>query len=258
MQIGIWIIVVVALAVIIELEIAGKNKDRHFAVLGISFVIGLAVLGTFLYQSRQTEKSLHVVGYATKPFESDLVKWNLTINRTCSPDMLSETTAAVYRDTQSFKEHLLSKNIKEKDIDIQPSTSQPTMDRDGNLVGYSVYQNIYVISTDIPAIEAMSIDPAFFSAKGIVISNSNLGYYYTKLPELKKALLSEATKDAVARAKEITSASGAKPGKMLNARAGVFQITEPYSTDVSDYGQYNTATKNKHISVTLTADFSLK
>ena len=38
---------------------------------------------------------------------------------------------------------------------------------------------------------------------------------------------------------------------------GVFQITEPYSTDVSDYGYYNTDTRTKSISVTVTTKFRL-
>jgi len=45
---------------------------------------------------------------------------------------------------------------------------------------------------------------------------------------------------------------------MKEAKAGVFQITEPYSTDVADYGYYNTSTRSKSISVTLTAVFKLK
>jgi hypothetical protein len=38
----------------------------------------------------------------------------------------------------------------------------------------------------------------------------------------------------------------------------VFQITEPYSTDVSDYGIYSTATRRKNVTVTVTASFSLR
>ncbi|HOA28933.1 MAG TPA: hypothetical protein PKL34_02770, partial [Candidatus Cloacimonadota bacterium] len=60
------------------------------------------------------------------------------------------------------------------------------------------------------------------------------------------------------RAEEISSSAKTKLGKMREARAGVFQITEPYSTDVSDYGIYNTGTRSKSISVTLTAVFKLK
>ncbi|HNQ44545.1 MAG TPA: SIMPL domain-containing protein, partial [Candidatus Cloacimonadota bacterium] len=76
--------------------------------------------------------------------------------------------------------------------------------------------------------------------------------------ELKKQLLAEATADAVARAQEISGSAKTRLGKMREARAGVFQITEPYSTDVSDYGIYNTSTRQKSISVTLTAVFGLR
>ncbi|CAO81471.1 conserved hypothetical protein [Candidatus Cloacimonas acidaminovorans str. Evry] len=59
-------------------------------------------------------------------------------------------------------------------------------------------------------------------------------------------------------AKNITGSGNTKLGKLREARAGVFQITEPYSTEVSDYGIYNTSTRSKSISVTLTAIFKLK
>jgi len=65
-------------------------------------------------------------------------------------------------------------------------------------------------------------------------------------------------KDAVARAHEIAGSGNTKLGKLREARAGVFQITEPYSTEVSDYGIYNTSTRSKSISVTLTAIFKLQ
>ena len=77
------------------------------------------------------------------------------------------------------------------------------------------------------------------------------------MPDLKKELIGAATKDALARAKEVTSSAKTRLGKLKTARSGVFQITEPYSTDVSDYGFYNTSTKAKSISVTVTAEFEL-
>ena len=43
----------------------------------------------------------------------------------------------------------------------------------------------------------------------------------------------------------------------MAARAGVFQITEPYSTEVSDYGVHNTSTRVKEITVTVHATFLL-
>ena len=70
-------------------------------------------------------------------------------------------------------------------------------------------------------------------------------------------MIGAATADAMARAKEIVGATKARLGKLSSARSGVFQITEPYSSEVSDYGYYNTNTRAKSISVTVTTDFRL-
>ncbi|MDZ4121536.1 MAG: SIMPL domain-containing protein, partial [Candidatus Cloacimonadaceae bacterium] len=148
--------------------------------------------------------------------------------------------------------------MKEADIEIQPVASAPVYENYGRISSYNLNQNVFVLSHDLQKIEDLALNPEFFASRGILIERSSLDYLYTQLPELKKQLLAEATEDAVARATEISNAAKTKLGKMREARAGVFQITEPYSTDVSDYGIYSTRTKRKSISVTLTAVFYLK
>ncbi len=240
--------------------IFGKDKglSRTWGIAGISFIIGLTLLGAFLVQSRQSETSLRVVGYASKLFESDLVKWNLSVQKVVSPSDLKEGYKNMGADITAFKAYLTDKGIPEKDINIQPVTSFQMNDNFGNLTNYSLNQNVFVLSSDIGKIEELALNPEFFANRGMLLQNSTLAYLYSKLPELKKQLLSEATKDAVARAKEISGSAKTGLGKMKEARAGVFQITEPYSTDVADYGFYNTNTRSKSISVTLTAVFKLK
>ena len=61
-----------------------------------------------------------------------------------------------------------------------------------------------------------------------------------------------------ARADEIAAASGVSTRKLLNSSVGVFQITEPFSTEVSDYGMYNTSTRQKDITVTVRAGFLIE
>jgi hypothetical protein len=39
---------------------------------------------------------------------------------------------------------------------------------------------------------------------------------------------------------------------------GVFQITAPYSTEVSDYGMYDTSTIDKQITAIVKASFEIK
>jgi len=235
-----------------------KNLSRSWGIAGISFVIGLTIFGVLLVQSRQSETSLKVVGYASKLFESDLVKWNLTIQKNVAPNYLKDGYIQMSTDVNAFKGYLSEKGITENEISVQPITSFPMNDNYGNLNSYSLNQSMFILSSDINKIEELALNPEFFANRSILLQNSNLAYLYSKLPELKKQLLSEATKDAVARAIEISGSAKTKLGKIKEARAGVFQITEPYSTDVADYGYYNTSTRRKSISVTLTAIFKLK
>lgn len=104
----------------------------------------------------------------------------------------------------------------------------------------------------------MALNPSLVVEKGIVLQSSNLEYYPSKLSRIKKELLAEATTDARQRAAEIARSSGDRIARIESARVGVFQITEPYSTEVSDYGVYNTSTREKDITVTVNVSFTLE
>jgi hypothetical protein len=119
-------------------------------------------------------------------------------------------------------------------------------------------QSLFVITAKIEAIEDLALNPSVLTERGAVLQNSSLEYFYSKLADIKTELLAEAAKDAQRRAGEIAKNSGVSLGKVASLRAGVFQITEPFSTEVSDYGMYNTQTKQKDITVTVRATFNLR
>jgi hypothetical protein len=75
---------------------------------------------------------------------------------------------------------------------------------------------------------------------------------------LKIQLLGEATKNARMRAEELASNSGSQVGELKYASQGVFQITPVNSTDVSDYGIYDTFTIDKSINAVVTIEYSIK
>ena len=56
----------------------------------------------------------------------------------------------------------------------------------------------------------------------------------------------------------ILKEGGHKVGKMTWSQAGVFQIIEPYSTEVESYGMYNTASRKKEIKVTVHATYLIQ
>ena len=70
--------------------------------------------------------------------------------------------------------------------------------------------------------------------------------------------MDNAVEDARKRAKAIAESTGQSVGKMKSAASGVVQVMAPNSTDVSDYGQYDTSTREKDVFVSVRTTFILK
>jgi hypothetical protein len=227
-------------------------------ILGVSFVLGSAVFGTYLYRSRSQQQTVRVVGAATRRFDSDVVKWRITVGRSVGLGDIRTGYAQTRSDFRSLMDGLKAGGIKEAELSVQPISRNQSYDNNGSVSGYSFSQSVFVVSSDIPVVERLALNPDTLFGRGVSLQSSNLEYYFSKLADIKKELLAEATKDARNRAVEIARNSGARIGPVVAARSGVFQITEPYSTEVSDYGIYSTSTRQKDVTVTVTAEFGLR
>jgi hypothetical protein len=154
-------------------------------------------------------------------------------------------------------EELGRKGIPADQIVIQSVLTQPSYNSSGAISGYSIQQGIIITSTDIASLEKLAFSPGDVLKEGIVLQNSNVEYYFSKLVEIKKELIGAAVIDGQQRAEAIARHSGTKIKGIHSARVGVFQITEPYSTEVTDSGIYNVNTKRKDVTVTVHVTFSL-
>jgi len=226
--------------------------------IGIGLIVAALVFGVFFYNARSTPDTVSVVGAATQRFDSDIVKWRITVNRNTGMTDVNQGYSAIQGDVKYLRDLLKARGLSESDLTIQPVNTYPSYDREGTVSGYSIQQGMFVITSAIAAVESLALNPAAFVAKGIMLQNSNLEYFYSKLADVKLQLLALATEDARKRADELVRNSSVKLGKITGLRQGVFQITEPFSTEVSDYGVYNTQTKQKEITVTVRASFEIR
>lgn len=94
-------------------------------------------------------------------------------------------------------------------------------------------------------------------AEGVPLAGDPPQYIFTKLPSVRPRLLAAATKDAQERAKILIAAAGGKLGRLRGVDVGVFQVTAPNSTDVSDYGTYDTSTLQKDVTAVVNVTFAL-
>jgi hypothetical protein len=232
-------------------------KTTHAVVLGMGLVVAALVFGMFHYSSRAARDTVSVVGAATQRFDSDMVKWKVSLMRITGLDDVARGYRLLERDLAGLKAELREAGVPEKDISIQPINSMTNYDQ-GSIAGYRLQQGVYVISRDIDAIEGLALNPADLVEKGMVFDSSRLEYFYSEISDLKMELLAQATLDARRRAEEIAGNSGSDLGKVTSLRAGVFQIREPFSTEVSDYGMYQTQTREKDITVTVRATFLIE
>lgn len=226
-----------------------------FLILGLSIIVATFVFGFFFYQTRSSRDYIQVLGAATEGFESDIVKWNITFEE--NTDLVNMRDG--YRNIQDKRDRLIDiltkKGISDEDININPITTQKRWNRDGEVVGYALNQSLFMISSEVEAIEALALNPNELLDQNIFFQISSLEYFYSEIDNLKKDLLELATKNARERVEMILKESGHKPGKMIWAQAGVFQIVEPYSTEVESYGMYNTSSRKKEVKVTVHAQF---
>lgn len=230
-------------------------KIRNVLILAIAVIIAALILGGFFYAARQQRDTVKVVGYATSEFEADVVKWSFTLSTLTGLNGLEEGYARIREKYNTFDQAWEELGIETSDFNVAPVSVYKQYGEYGKITGYTLEQKIFLVSGEMDKIEDIAINPAYFSQLDLAFEYSRIEYFSTKLPEIKKELLAAATRDARDRAQEIVGAADARIIKMRSARAGVFQITEPYSTDIAGYGLHQTSTRRKNIKVTVTAEF---
>ncbi len=240
-------------------------ENKFFMWLNSRFFVGLgivlaALIGAYaFYQFKALDNNLTVTGSTTKLVTSDHVKWVSSINRVAKVSTLKEGYALMAKDLITVQDFLKEKNISADKIVISPVFMDQNYDQpQGSERSYTLRQNIDVNSDDVNGISdiAKNINPLI--EKGVVFSTQSLEFTYTKLPEERIAMLDAAIADAKARASKLSGFSGKRIGELKTASTGVVQVMSAGSTDVSDYGMYDTSKIEKNIMLTVKATFALK
>lgn len=236
-------------------------------ILGLSLIIGFAAHG-WLFSQGRTVDTVTVTGSVKTKVTADLAKWTANFSRQATKANVKETLSLSARDTESIKAFITALGISESAITFLPTNTDPVYEGKESqyggyipsqeVTGYNVRQEVRVESADIAKIEELASKAKDLVDRGVVPEYQRTEYFYTKLAELRPKLFADATKDAYERAKAIVSGTGVKVGALTSARTGVIQILPPNSLDVADWGAYDTSTKEKEISATVTVSFKLE
>ena len=177
-------------------------RSTQIIILGICFVVATitstVILSKGLLQMKKySEQVVKVTGSAEKNIISDAMVWKLSFSRrdvkmVNAFDLLKE-------DLKTVKGYLLSKGVKENEIIVAPvaTTVLYKKNEKGNdtneIEGYILAQEIEIRSSDVVKITEVSRQATELIEKGLEVISQAPEYFYTKLPELKLAMLSDAT-----------------------------------------------------------------
>jgi len=239
------------------------EKLEKFQLLVSCFVIALGiVISALLFAFRMpSSESITVTGSASKTVVSDSAKLNFELQTR----QLSQKEA--YNKLKVFypvvEKYLLSKGIDKKDINKKAMSGYYNYKSvngytTNEISSYNANLEISISSKDVQKIKEISNDIQTIADNGIDMQVYQPEFYYSDLASIKIELLKEASKDAKQRATSMLSATGSSVGKVKQIRMGVFQITPPDSTDVSDYGVNDTTTIDKKVTAVANVVFKVK
>jgi hypothetical protein len=223
------------------------------ALLGVAFVVGAVAIGHGI-RDRNRNDVVVVTGSAKKRITSDYIVWNLSVTST----QPSATDAAKELSgwTTRIRSFLSREGVKTGELSVQP-ISTDTVSKSGRVTAYRLSRSFEIRSARVEDVTNVADHSSELLAQGVPLSANSPQYVYTNLPTLRPQLLADATKDAQNRARVIVEATGAHLGKLRGVDVGVFQVTSPNSTDVEDYGVYDTSTLEKDVTAVVNVTFAL-
>ena len=235
------------------------QENRSTYIIGLALVLSATVFGLFYYYAQQASdrNMLSVTGSAKTHVTSDQAKLVVGLSRMVSIGDLSTGYATIARDLALTHAQLKSAGVADTDVVDSPVSMNQMYDSNSGPTRYQLSQTITVQSSDVAKITDVSKKIPDLAAQGAIVSVQSLEYYYSKLPDLRVSLLTDAIKDAKARAAKIAEGTGGHVGSVEAASSGVVQVLPPNSVDVSDYGNYDTSSIEKDIMVTVKASFRL-
>ena len=237
-----------------------SNRIIYFGIiLGVCLIISAMIASYTFYIVRQPEDTLAVTGSVRQKVTSDVVKWTSNFSRTVPSEELIQGYNQMENDKKIVIDFFAENGFSEQDINISPVFMEQLYLYDPNAPKENVLrQNVIIQSNDVEKVTSMAKNTQKLIDAGVIFSTQTLEYFYSKLPELRIELIPDAINDAKLRAQKIAEGSGKKIEAIKSANLGVVQVLPVNSTEVSDYGTYDTSTIEKEVMIPVTVVFTIK
>jgi hypothetical protein len=240
------------------------EKSRSITVIAASLIMALAVGGGLVKVgagfAARTDNGITVTGSAKTSATADNAVW--TLNVALSSQLVADAVRKVGADVDAVSAYLTKGGIPADALTLGAVSSYANEEwqngnNTGRILSYRASREITVRTKDVQLVYKLSQGIGSLLQNGVNVNNYGPQYYISTLSELRPQLLEDAMKDAKTRAVAITKAVGGSVGAVQSVKSGVFQVTTPDSTMVSDGGAYDTSTIEKTVTSTVSVTFAV-
>ena len=235
--------------------------------LFLGIVLGAYVLGKSILRFRIDDRSISVKGFSEREVKADFAIWSLKV-RTASNDLQEGSRALGVAKTKVYefltKNGVNPKEIIQKDLSVTDLEAREYRPENASANRYIIEETMEVRSTNVDLVQKVSRMTSDLLNAGVALSSKEdfnaLRFIFTKLNDIKPAMLSEATKNARKAAEEFTKESGTSLGKMRQATQGLFSIVDRDASlsGQADGGYYSgSADVYKKVRVVISVEYSI-
>ncbi|OYT16903.1 MAG: hypothetical protein B7C24_05375 [Bacteroidetes bacterium 4572_77] len=213
-----------------------KSNERNMTILGIFIFLGLAVLGYLLASAaidyKEYERTVNVKGLSEKEYIADIVIW--PIEFVSADNDMANLYTSLEANAEKIRFFLLKNGLEDKEISIAAPKVVDKLAReygDGNYgrYRYTAKQGLTVYSDKIETVRSLMKKIGELGKQGIVFNADDYGnqpeYIFTRLNEVKPAMIAEATTKAREVALKFAIDSESTLGKIKKASQGQFSIS---------------------------------
>lgn len=236
-----------------------KDKLLPAAVFGgllaVGMMVGGALIGQGVVNARVGDRSVTVRGLSEKDVKADLAV--LPIRFTASGDVLSEVQARIDADLATTRAFLTAQGYPADAIDLGRLEVADTRSREyASQTGgprFILAQTLIVRTQDVDRVQGTTRQLNELVRQGVVLQDyQGPSYLFTRLNEVRPAMIAEATASARTGAEQFAKDSRTALGPIKSAGQGSFQILP--RDGAGDEG----TSLNKKVRVVTTISYRLK
>ena len=210
-----------------------RNLSAPLVLVALLVAVGIAVAGWFAAQGmarfKTQDRYVTVKGSAERIVDADLLVWPLP--HTVGGNDLADVQRHLDANTAAIRDFFLQAGFKADEIVVSPPRLE---DRWAYVYGESRpperyrYSNTVSLRTnDVAKALAALRRSGELVGRGVMIGEgSQPDFAYTKLNDIKPALIAEATANARESAEQFAKDSGARLGGIRSANQGVVTISD--------------------------------